>query len=335
MPHRPTVSARGLRGLLAYAASQGADVVSITSACGLELADLEDPELRVPRDRWARVWELVEAELGDPAIALHVAEAIPFGAFDVVDYVAATSPTFAEGLRRVSKYFRLIHDQTAFEIDDAGVLRHFMYGEPLGAMRYAAEFSLASVVTRFRHSTRAAIGALEVRFRHPAPAMGADVYPAFFGGPVRFDAGENAIVLDPTALALPNMRADELLNEVLRRHAEAQIARLPDASTAEESVRDALRRAFIDGEPTVDDVSRRLNTSSRTLQRRLQEEATSFNEILDDERRAIAVRFLTGSRMSISEVGFLLGFSDPSAFHRAFRRWTGQTPGDFRRAGAT
>lgn len=205
-------------------------------------------------------------------------------------------------------------------------------GESFGAERYSAEFTLACIVTRLRHSTKTHWSPREVHFRHEAPAGDMLSYTGLFGCPVRFGARETVMVLDASILELPNHGADELLNTVLQRHASALLETIPESDSVVEAVRAELRRSFVDGEPTMEGVAQALGLSPRTMQRRLREENTTFAEVLDEQRHQLAVRFLTDPRMGIAEVGFLLGFSDPSAFHRAFRRWTGQTPGDFRRA---
>jgi AraC-like DNA-binding protein len=335
MPLLATVSARGLRALLHFAHQRGVNSEIVLAEAGVDHAIFADTEARLPRERWAAVWRVLEGKLGDPAIAVHLAYAIPFGAFDVLDYVAVTSPTIGEGIIRASRYFRLVHDQVNLEIEGCGEFSRIHYrfaGESFGADRYSSEFTLACVVVRLRHSSGVHWSPREVHFRHPAPRGDLAPYRDLFECEVRFGMPSSQIVVDSSVLELPNKGADALLNTVLQRHATTLLQTLPETSSIVEAVRAELRRAFVEGEPTIESVARALALSPRTMQRRLREEDATFNEVLDDERRALAQRFLGDSRMGIAEVGFLLGFSDPSAFHRAFRRWTGQTPGDFRRA---
>jgi AraC-like DNA-binding protein len=335
MPGSATVNARGLLGLLSWAAVQGVDARAILGEAGLPPDTGIDPDARVPRAQWVEVWAAVEAALQRPTIALDLAAAIPVGAFDVIDYIATTSPTVRDGVERVAAYFHLVHDRTGIELDDRGdvvAVRYSFTGDVPHAERYSAEFTFACLVGRFRHSTEEAWRPRRVSFRHAAPADDTGPWEAFFGCPVQFGAPAAELVVPAEVFALRNKGADELLNGVLRRHAEAMVRELPAASSISDVVRTELQRRFVDGEPSIDAIARALGMSARTLQRRLAEDETTFAELLDAERRATAERFLADPRMGIGEVGFLLGFSDPSAFHRAFRRWTGSTPGDFRRA---
>lgn len=335
MPLLATVSARGLRALLHFAGERGVATEDVLTEAGVEASIFVDSEARLPRERWTEVWRVVERRLGDPAVAIHVARAIPFGAFDVLDYLAVTSPTVGQGISRASRYFRLVHDQVSLEIETSGDVSRVHYrfsGESFGAERYSSEFTLACMVLRLRHSSGVHWSPREVHFRHPAPRGELEPWRNLFECPVRWAMPSGQLVIDSSVLDLPNTGADPLLNTVLQRHAATLLQTLPAASSLVEAVRAELRRAFTEGEPTIESVARAMALSPRTMQRRLREEGATFHEVLDDERCALAQRFLTDARMGIAEVGFLLGFSDPSAFHRAFRRWTGQTPGDFRRA---
>jgi AraC-like DNA-binding protein len=166
----------------------------------------------------------------------------------------------------------------------------------------------------------------------PRPAR-TDELERFFAAPLRFDAPLSALTLSSEQLALPMRKADPALLAVLTRHAEEILARLPAAPGRWiDQVRRALVESFRAGDPDLAGVARRFAVTPRTLQRRLREEGSSFQTLLDDARHDLALSYLRDPRRTTSEVAHLLGFHEASAFYRAFHRWTGLTPAAFRRS---
>jgi AraC-like DNA-binding protein len=153
------------------------------------------------------------------------------------------------------------------------------------------------------------------------------------GCPVRFGAPESRAVLWRAPLERPLPRHDPALFAYLERHAQALLAGVPAEGGVVERVQRLITEGLRSGEPVQAEVARRLALSERTLQRGLREADTSFAAILDAVRRQLAQLHLSERSLALHEVAFLLGYSEPSAFHRAFRRWTGQTPQEFRGAG--
>ncbi|HYY42110.1 MAG TPA: helix-turn-helix domain-containing protein, partial [Pyrinomonadaceae bacterium] len=170
-----------------------------------------------------------------------------------------------------------------------------------------------------------------VSFQHPQPADTTE-HRRIFRAPVHFDQPRNELVLDRALLALPLARADAGLCALLDRHAQELLARLPQRDDTTAQVRRLLSDALSGGDPNIAAVARQLGLSARTLQRKLRAEGTSYQDLLDLMRRDLARRYLQERDMAVCEVAYLLGFSGPSAFHRAFRRWTGVTPKEFRQA---
>ena len=195
---------------------------------------------------------------------------------------------------------------------------------------YPAEFGFTNIVCRSREWTEGgAWNPLRVEFAHAAPKDLTEVRRVF-GCKIVYDAPESRIHFDPSSLSL-RMRAPEPeLRKILDDHARAALGRLPRAVDFVDQVRSVIVEELPGGTPALADCARRLATSSRSLQRRLAEAGTSQEKLLDEVRRTLAIRYLDDRSISIAEVGFLLGFKDASAFYRAFRRWTGSTPGRLR-----
>src|SRR5262249_2535552 len=148
---------------------------------------------------------------------------------------------------------------------------------------------------------------------------------------VEFDSGLNEMWLNSATLDLPIMKADPGLCAVLDRHAEELLAKYPRSDDLVARLREIIRNELNGGDPGVDRVARQLGLSARTLQRKLREHGITHQEILDQMRKDLATRYLSQPEMAICEVAYLLGFSESSAFHRAFKRWTGSTPTEFRK----
>lgn len=331
----PTVNTKSLRAILAYASRRGMDENALLSAAGVSAEMFGSPDSRVRRDRVHAIWLAMEKELNDSAIALEVGRAFPFGTYDVLDYVFATSKTVRSGVENLLAYLRLLIDQAALELieDGNGIIRYEMFNDRDGFVRFSSEFSFAVLMDRVRGCADIDDwNPVAVRFAHPAVADPAR-YESYFGCPVEFGAASNEIELPAAVIQAPMRRADPGLNNVLQRHATAVLESIPVSVTFDDSVRRELYRAITEGaaSPGIEEIAERLAMGTRTLQRRLREVDTTFAALLDELRFEFATRFLADPTMTVGEVGFLLGFSEPSAFNRAFRRWAGDTPGGFRK----
>jgi AraC-like DNA-binding protein len=170
----------------------------------------------------------------------------------------------------------------------------------------------------------------EVWFRHERPADISEYQRTFAGGLLNFGAPMNGFTFKREYLGLPMPDADPQLHTLISKHAEAMLAELPSALSLTERVRDLLAKELASGSPTLANISHKLAMSERTLTRHLEEEGTSFKALLEDLRHRLAVRYVRQSDLPMSEIAFLLGFSQSAAFYRAFRRWTGQTPLEYR-----
>lgn len=190
--------------------------------------------------------------------------------------------------------------------------------------------TFAALAVLGRRTTNVEWTARETRFQHPAPS---DIreHERIFRCPVRFGAAANEFVFDSAYLTLPIVKADPSLCALLDRHAEGLLAKYPREDSLVERVRTILKDELNGGDASLESVARQLSLSERTLQRKLRALGTSHNELLDQMRKDLAVRYLREPEMAVCEVAYLLGFSESSAFHRAFKRWTGTSPNEFRR----
>jgi AraC-like DNA-binding protein len=264
---------------------------------------------------------------------LHLAQSAELGSVDVLFYIIVSSPTLGAGYARLSQYQKLINDSTAVDLmtdGETATLRHRMPGG-LVVPRQSAEFIVAAWLRVGRAATDVEWAPLEVRFAHPSPPDTAD-HASFFRAPLRFSMGENALVFSKALLDLPCSRSDPALLSVLDRYASDLLDHSPRGGSFADRARAALAEEMRGGEPRAVKVAARLKMSVRSLNRLLAGEGTTYRELLDQIRKELAARHIAGNRISIAEVAFLLGFSELSAFYRAFHRWTGQTPAEFRKS---
>ena len=308
----------------------GYDPAPFLHTRGIDDKTLVDPDATVPMSACVGLLADGVRATGDDNLGLHVAEQAELGSFDVHFYAMVSSPTLGAAFERVCRYQRLIHETSQVRLETSGdraVLSHRLPGG-LAAPRQTAELLLAAWVRAGRVATRTRWSPAEVRFAHRAPRDSRE-HERFFGAPLRFATGENALVLPAPLLDLRCRRTDPSLLSLLDRYAADRLA-VPGAATFADRARAALSDELQAGKVTARGLAARLRVSIRTLHRSLAAEGTSYRRLLDQLRLDIAERHLTDDRMSVAEVAFLAGFSELSAFHRAFKRWTGRTPATFR-----
>jgi AraC-like DNA-binding protein len=194
---------------------------------------------------------------------------------------------------------------------------------------FIAEFEVALAIFHFRRETESRLRADYASFAH-TPDDVSEMEQAL-GCPVRVQSNWLGFALSREAWELPLRRQDPVLHSILYRNAEELAARLPETDSVVDELRRLLTR-MAQGDSDIELVARSMATSVRSLQRRLTAAGTSYQKILDSTRREAAGRHLADRALSITEVGYLLGYSEPAAFHRAFKRWYGSTPHEFRLA---
>jgi AraC-like DNA-binding protein len=315
--------------LAAYIKERGHDNAPILQLTGIRGRDLKDPDVRVPETASREAWRLAMTITKDEAIGLHVAQWLPRGALDLVEYAFRTSATLGAGLDRLARYGRLINDRLDVDVVRTGPGVRFLIGgadaSPVHPQR--AEMSIALALRLARDATAIHLIPVEVLFAHDAPADLTE-HREFFRSPLHFSSGVNGMVFSDADGARTLQAADAALGAIIRRRLDTAIDKLDRPADASTAAR--VRRLLIDGmgqqQQSVTTVGRELGMSARTLSRRLADENTSFRDIQDDIRHQLAVALLADDSKSIAEIAFFLGYAEPAPFHRSFKRWTGTTP---------
>ena len=319
--------------LIGWVEEQGIDAAPIRGLTGM--SNLTDPDQRVPEASVEAARRLASSLTHDPSIGVHLAEWLPRGALDLVEYAFRSSASLGTALERLVRYGRVLSDRVAARMDahGEGLLLGFRDAGTSALHPGRSEFALAAALKLARDSTGHDITPLLVSFAHAAPPD-EDEYRRFFRVPVRFGAGSTVMILSVVDTARPMLGADEALSSIVRRRLDKALAERDRRHEGPFSAR--VRRLMLEhlGATTLTppSVARALAVSNRTLSRRLAAEGASFRDILNDVRMEFACALLQDRTLSVGDVSFFLEYSEPAAFHRAFRRWTGRTPQEFRAA---
>ncbi len=303
---------------------------------GIEPSLLAHPDTRLPH---RRVMELIEAWVAtsqDPAIGLRAGLNVEPGELEAMEYAARSCATFREGILCSARYMHLLNEAAEVTLVESGdvALWRFRVTDGVRQPRAANDFVLACAAKFSRRYALVAEPPLEVHLMHDAPT---DVSAyGKFRSTLRFGMPHNGFVFRRSFLDRPMVRANDGLREGFETYARQLSDRIAPGSAgggrqrtsdrAREVVVDQLRR----GEMCMESVASTLAMSIPTLRRRLEEEGTTFSDLVDSIRQDLAEQLLRDPRRTVSEIAFLLGFSHAPAFHKAFRRWTGSTPSEHR-----
>ena len=327
-----TIQAKAAEKILKAAVAQGVKAESLCEAVNFDSSVLEDPDSRMPFAQLVVLYEKAAALTGDENFGLHIGESVDLSSFDVVGYCALNSSTLGAAFARVARYHSIWTDGALFTLetaDDTSAIV-YRYSDPsILEHRQDSEMTLATVTTLCRNIATPDFTPAAVEFQHAAPADLTE-HERLFNCPVKFGAPTNRLSFPSNFLSLPIAKADASLCALLDRHAEELLAKYPPRDSLIDQVRNVIANEFRGGEPSLERIADRLGLTARTLQRKLQELGTSYNDVLDQMRRQLAERYMREPQMAICEVAYLLGFSESSSFHRAFKRWTGVTPKEFR-----
>ncbi|HKG59476.1 MAG TPA: AraC family transcriptional regulator [Pyrinomonadaceae bacterium] len=327
-----TVQAKAVEKIVSAAAAHGVSPARLYAAVQLDPSVLLDPDNRIPFAQLVALYEKAAEITGDNDFGLHLGQSINPTAFDVVGYCALNSPTLGAAFARVARYHSIWTDGALFTLEtsnDTSAIVYSYVDTSIKDHRQDAEMTIATVTALCRNIASPDFAPTTVEFQHDSP-LATKAHIKLFRCPVEFRAPANKLTFPTSFLSLPIAKADASLCAVLDRHAEELLAKFPPRDSLVDQVRSIIANELRGGDPSLERVADELNLTPRTLQRKLQELGTSHNELLDHMRRQLAMRYLREREMAICEVAYLLGFSESSSFHRAFKRWTGVTPKEFR-----
>lgn len=309
---------------------QGIDEALLLSRAGLP-PRVEQP---VSAEQYGRLWLAIAAAIDDEFFG-ESARPMRSGSFTLLCHAILSAATLEQALRRALRFLRVALDDPHGELVVQDGLAQIVLkdaGEPRSAFAYRTFWIIVHGITCWLVGRR--IPLRRVDFRCAPPSHQAD-YRLFFGAPVQFKAPLSRLAFDADFLKLPSIRSERALRDFLR-HAPANIlVRYRHDAGLAAKVRARLRETAAVDWPTFDALAAQLRLSAPTLRRRLRMEGQTYRDIKDEMRRARAMDILLQDPRDVGEIASELGFSEPSAFHRAFRKWTGKSPGAFRKEQAS
>lgn len=338
-----SVAIHHVRAALRGAERHGVDITALLERAAVPRQLLEVPLARVSPRQFARLTKAVWQALDDELQGLGP-QPLKVGTFAMMCHaVVHCSPDLRTAINRSSTFYGLFPGGPRFHVEENPAEEN--PAEETNEARLVFDLTgfddpdhyLAESATVVAHRfagwlVRRRITLIRVEFSHPAPPHALE-YDLLYGAPCTFGAPRTALVFDRSLLELPVLQDESGLRAFLRRAPDDVLARLDYGSTAAAQVRRLLGQSLPDRMPDPQDIAARLAVSAQTLRRRLAAEGTSFQQIRDQLRRDVAIAALAAGTVSIEEISHQLGFSEPSAFHRAFKRWTGSAPRSYQPGG--
>lgn len=337
VPTRPMVSALWVPAIMRVLRQAGWSEGRAATALGLRRDQL-GAERRIPLEKYCALMDLAAEVTGDDHFGLRFGATRAVDSSTVLGYILRNSPTIGAAISKAARYVRVHVDGVQVSLTFAGAEARLVYhltDPTIVVSRHYAELLMVYAMHVFRLAADESWSPHEVRFRHGPPADLAP-YRRYFGAPVRFHQSDYTTVFNRDILGRPLRTCDQQLLGILEQHADMILAQLPPL---DDDLLGRLEQFVVGALPEdragISAAARALGMSTRTLQRRLHERGIVFAGLVDQVRRRLSARYLADGALTLAEIAWLLGYSESSAFNRAYRRWTGRSPSaDRRRAAA-
>jgi AraC-like DNA-binding protein len=328
-----TVSSRVLVGLETFMKLRGLDCMKLGARAGIDFTVVADPDAIVSYEAFARLLELAAKEAGDEAFGLKFGAQFPLGPLGIYSYIVVSGATLRDALTASARFVRLVTSAYGIKIEEqvgASYYNWYFPTPPIEQTQFT-DCAVALLVSRVRYITGLPNWTpLSVELSHPAP-QSLQGYTPMFGSNITFDAGLSRLSIDAPTLDLPSVVHDPYLNKALSAVAERMLGLNPDRSGFVERAADQIVRSLPTGDTTEATVAASLGTSVRDLQREFAAAGTTFTALRDEVRTETAKRLLVQTDLQLTEIAFLLGFSELSVFSRSAKTWFGIAPSAYRR----
>jgi len=307
----------------------GFDADELFQRVGIDKALLNKPDARIPH-------ELIEEFMGqaisltkDPTFGILMAKFADQTAFQVFGLATAASDSLKDAFERIARYCIVVSSVLKVTIHQQDNETHVVVSKAdrVKVINYASIDFTSAVLVRFcRARSGKRINPLRVDFEHEAPSGDLKAYNNMFRCPVQFGQSQNRVVFEKGVVDEPLYGVDPVMKQLTDQAIEQKLRAVEQGETLSDRISQYLRSALSSGEPTPNQVASQFHLSLRTLQRKLAEEGQSYRALYDNTRRDMSLDLMSDPSYSITEIAFLLGFSDLSSFSRTFKRWMGVTP---------
>ena len=334
MSSRPMISASVTIGLPEAIKDAGIDSSKVLERLDLDPAVFSRAEGFIPCSSFARVLEVAAELSGECAFGLRFGARSNPKNVGALAYAVLNSPTIAAAFEIALRYIHLHNEAAQVSFREENNFSYLCYSvKPLdfGQPRQFIEYGMAAALNTLRVMVGRQWSPREVHFAHDAPTTSLE-HRQLFRAPVLFSCATNVIMMDREFCQQPIPAADPYLFKIVSGYLENVLRHLPKEDQRLELIRRSIAEAIKHGNPSLGHVAKALACSTRTLQRQLNTCATDFRTLLDDTRKRLAQAYLKDSKNTLTQIAFLLGYSEVSTFNRSFKRWTGKTPLDYRRS---
>ena len=330
----PTATGFAAKQAIAALGKHKIDVAPLLRRVGLSERDFDNRQLRISAIAQVRLLEYAAEALGDSAFGLHLAQQANLREAGLLFYVTSAARTIGETLLLYERYCRIVNEAVRVKLLPVqnGVVVEFNFvGLSRHHFRQNAEFGLAAILKGLREHVGRNVLPIGVTFAHPRNSN-LQEFERFFGCPVEYGAASDQWSFSNETLAVPLITGDQYLLETLQPFCdEAARERNSVRGTLRSSVENELQKLLPHGKAKKQTVARVLAMSERTLTRRLVNEGTTYEDLVDQLRRSLAGQYIKAPSMSLSQIAWLLGYERSTSFNHAFVRWTGRSPSAVRR----
>lgn len=327
----PTIAAGFAKGLMAFAISKGADQQALVARSQINPDDLADQDNRVPLSNYVALLDASIDLCDAPAIALQFGEAYTMPELSIVGLISQSAETVAEAFDQMNRYVRLILDAGDQHSDWFEIIRDkdhtwmALTSDIYNAHPHLAESAFARSMARTAGGSEVTPFAQAIHFTFPKPAYSSE-FDRIFKIPVVYSSDKNAFLVEPSFMSSKLPQPNRYAFGVLSKHADDLLRKLEQSKTVKGQVESLLIPLLHKGDVSMEQIAGTLGLSRQTLYRKLKADGVSYEKLLDELRHQMAIHYLNGKKVSLAEIAYLVGFSDPTAFSRAFKRWTGKSP---------
>ena len=333
MTTKLTIRISLIRLVLGYAAKQGINIEDLVSTVGIDPLLLSSPDSRVSLGKMDRLFRQTMLITQDDNLGLHVGECSEYGNINIVGHISRNCRTIGENLIKIIEYNELLSDGFRMTLNrkEKGlvVIKYSILHRDVPLIRQHVEGIFSCCINHFKESAGRFLKPVEVRFKHKAPQDTTE-HQRIFQAPVLFNNSMNAIVWKESFLDVPNVLPNPEFLALFEQHAKQLLSEIRDYKPFTKKIHIMLIKNIPEEFVSIKNIADELCMSVRNLQKKLKSENTTYSKIVEDIRKNIAVSHLKNRELSIAEIGYLLGFSEPKSFHRSFKRWTGLSPTEYR-----
>ena len=325
---KPMISVAATTGVLEAITAAGGNAEQILARVGLNASLLANLDEFISCEAFARLLEEAARDTGDDCFGLHFGEQFNPKNIGPLTYAVLNAPTVGVADEQVTRYLKLYNQaaQVSSTVDGPrAYMKYVLCDVGIPSLRQQNEYSMVIRLNTIRMMVGSQWAPLEVQFAHEKPANTSE-HERIFCAPVLFGFATNNFLVEAEFLDSNVPAADPGLYRIVKRYLDEILDTLPQADNAITSVRRAIAEVLREGEPSLTRIAKKMGVGPRTLQRQLKARQIQCRKLVDDTRKHFALSYLKDPKNTLTQMAFLLGYSEASAFNRAFRRWTGSTP---------